>query len=88
MLVFFAIWGGMAFVVAQMSRDREIGFWTLFAVSLFFTPFIGVIAGLMSRKKRPVGNAPPTPTQTPEPTPEPDIGNDPFWKRFAPKKGE
>lgn len=73
-LLTFAIIGGLAFVVAQMSRDRDIGFWTLFAVSAFFTPFVGVIVGLLSKKKRDP-NQPPPPNQTKQ-------EQDKFWDRF------
>ena len=74
----FAIIGGMAYVVAQMSRDREIGFWTLFAVSAFFTPFVGVIVGLLSKRKR-------SPEEIRhQEQPEPD--QDKFWSRFMPGK--
>lgn len=75
-LLTFAIIGGLAFVVAQMSRDRDIGFWTLFAVSAFFTPFVGVIVGLLSKKKRDP-NQPPPPSQIKQ-------EQDKFWDRFMP----
>lgn len=77
LLTFFVL-GGMAFLVAQMSKEREIGFWTLFAISVFFTPFIGIIVGLLSKKKR-NPNAPPEQVDVKE-------TQDKFWDRFMPKK--
>ena len=71
---------GLAYIVAQMSRDREIGFWTLFAVSTFFTPFIGVIVGLLSKKKK-----------DPNTLGEKHVSqedNEKFWSRFMPDNDE
>lgn len=79
-LLTFLVLGGMAFLVAQMSKDREVGFWTLFVVSVFFTPFIGILVALLSRKKRNPyavherGDAKETQSK--------------FWERFMPNKDE
>lgn len=48
----FAILGGMAFLVAQMSKERNVGFWTLFAISVFLTPFVGILVALVSGRKK------------------------------------
>lgn len=41
----------MSFAIAQMSKEKEIGFWTLFAISIVFSPLVGLIVGL-TRKNR------------------------------------
>ncbi len=42
---------GFAFLVAQMSKEKDIGFWTLFVTSLLLTPFVGLIIGLIAKRK-------------------------------------
>lgn len=79
-LLTFAVLGGMAFLVAQMSKDREVGFWTLFVVSVFLTPFIGIFVALVSKKKR-NPNAPPGPVDV-------KGAQDKFWDRFMPNKND
>ena len=81
-LLTFAILGGMAFIVAQMSKDREIGFWTLFAISVFLTPFVGIFVALVSKRKRGAG---PGVQVEPESIKETQSK---FWERFTPKKDE
>ena len=81
-LLTFGILGGMAFIVAQMSKDRDIGFWTLFAISVFLTPFIGIFVALISKKRRSVV---PGVQVDPENVKETQSK---FWQRFAPKRDE
>jgi hypothetical protein len=77
---FFLVFGAMAFIVALMSKEREIGFWTLFAISLFLTPFVGVFAALLSRKKRGAGAGVQVGGEEIKET------QSKFWERFTPKK--
>jgi len=42
---------GCAYVVAQMSKEKDVGFWTLFVTSLFLTPFVGLFIGLISKRR-------------------------------------
>jgi hypothetical protein len=42
---------GFAFLVAQMSKEKDIGFWTLFVTSIFLTPFVGLLLGLIAKRK-------------------------------------
>jgi amino acid transporter len=78
----FAVLGGMAFLVAQMSKDREIGFWTLFVVSVFLTPFIGIFVALLSKRKRGAGSGTDVQSESIKET------QSKFWERFMPKKDE
>ena len=42
---------GCAYIVAQMSKEKDIGFWTLFVTSLFLTPFVGLLIGLLAKRR-------------------------------------
>jgi amino acid transporter len=79
-LLTFAVLGGMAFLVAQMSKDREIGFWTLFVVSVFLTPFVGIFVALLSKRKRGAGSGVNVQSESIKET------QSKFWERFTPKK--
>ncbi len=70
----FAILGGMAFLVAQMSKERNVGFWTLFVLSVFLTPFAGILVGLLAGKRK-NPNEPPTNIKE---------AQGKFWERFMP----
>lgn len=47
----FGLLIGMCFVIAQMSKEKEVGFWTLFSISLLFSPIVGLIYGLTRKNK-------------------------------------
>lgn len=76
-LFIFAILGGMAFLVAQMSKERNVGFWTLFAISVFLTPFAGILVGLLAGRRK----NPNEPVNVKE-------AQGKFWERFMPKGDE
>ena len=42
---------GLAALVGQLGKNREIGFGWSFALSLFLSPIIGLIITLLSKKK-------------------------------------
>ena len=42
---------GLAALVGQLGKNRKIGFGWSFALSLFFSPIIGLIITLFSKKK-------------------------------------
>jgi phosphate/sulfate permease len=50
-LVFMAIlWFGIAFLVAEMGRSREVGYTAVLFISLILSPIIGFIVALVSAK--------------------------------------
>ena len=50
-IVFMAIlWFGIAFLVAEMGRSREIGYTAVLLISLLLSPIIGFIVALVSAK--------------------------------------
>lgn len=50
-LVFMAIlWFGIAFLVAEMGRGREVGYTAVLFISLILSPIIGFIVALVSAK--------------------------------------
>lgn len=51
LLIMFLVFLGFSLVVANISKERDIGFWTLLAVCFLLTPIIGLIVGLCARKK-------------------------------------
>ena len=51
MIFALGIMVGFSLLVAQMSKEKDIGFWTLFACSLMLTPLVGLIIGLFAKKK-------------------------------------
>lgn len=53
---------GFSLLVAQMSKEKDIGFWTLFGCCLIFTPLVGLIIGLVAKRKQDNGGMymPPT----------------------------
>jgi hypothetical protein len=55
MIFALAIMVGFSLLVAQMSKEKDIGFWTLFACSLLLTPFVGLIIGLFAKKRQKEG---------------------------------
>jgi len=42
---------GFSFLVAQMSKEKDIGFWTLFAICMIFSPMVGLIVALFKKKR-------------------------------------
>ena len=50
-LFMIGFWCGLAYLVAQMSKEKDIGFWTLFVTSFFLTPFVGLIMGLVVKRR-------------------------------------
>ncbi|MFK5855247.1 MAG: SHOCT domain-containing protein [Bacteroidota bacterium] len=47
------IWVLLSFFVGMASSAKNIGFWGAFILSLVFSPVIGLIAGIISSKKKP-----------------------------------
>jgi len=39
------------FLVALTGHDKKIGYWGVFIISLFLSPFIGLIVGVTSKVK-------------------------------------
>lgn len=50
-IMIFGTLAGFSLLVAQMSKEKDVGFWTLFATSMLFTPFVGLLIGLLSKRK-------------------------------------
>lgn len=46
------IFTGASLAVALMSKERKVGFWTLFSISLILTPFVGIALGMLSQKRK------------------------------------
>lgn len=42
------IWIGLCFIVALVGKDKNIGYWGVFFLSLILSPLIGLIIGLVS----------------------------------------
>ena len=47
---YVAIWLIMAFIVASIGSDRELGYWGTFAISLILSPIVAIIAVLISKR--------------------------------------
>jgi hypothetical protein len=75
MIFAIGIMVGFSLLVAQMSKEKDIGFWTLFACSLLLTPLVGLIIGLFAKKKQKEG-------EVIMPSPEQES----FLSRFTSKK--
>ena len=43
-----AIWIGLCFLVAIAGKDKKVGYWGTFGLSLILSPLIGLIIGLAS----------------------------------------
>lgn len=41
------IWIGLCFIVALVGKDKSIGYWGVFFLSLLLSPLIGLIVGLI-----------------------------------------
>jgi len=50
MILLLIFYLGVTVSVALIGKQRQIGFWQLFVVSLLFTPFVGIVVGLNSKK--------------------------------------
>lgn len=46
------IWIALCFLVALAGKDKVIGYWGTFFLSLILSPLIGLIIGLVSREKQ------------------------------------
>lgn len=57
------LWFILSFFVALMGWKRRLGFWVYFLISLLLTPLVGVVAILLSGKKK---AEPPTSPKTPD----------------------
>lgn len=42
---------GFSLLVAQMSKEKDIGFWTLFAIGMLLTPLVSLVVGLVSKRR-------------------------------------
>ena len=51
LLLFGALWLIAACLIGSIGRNRQIGFWPVFAVSLAVGPIIGTILALSSKRK-------------------------------------
>lgn len=51
-ILIFGTLAGFSYLVAQMSKEKDVGFWTLFATSMLFTPFVGLLIGLFAKRRR------------------------------------
>jgi hypothetical protein len=49
---------GFCLLVAQMSKEKDIGFWTLFAVGMLLTPLVSLVVGLVAKKRLKEGEIP------------------------------
>ena len=47
------IWIGLSFLVALTGKDKDIGYWGVFFLSLLLSPLIGLIIGLVSSQAIP-----------------------------------
>ena len=63
MIIALGIMVGFSLLVAQMSKEKDVGFWTLFACSMLLTPFVGLFIGLISKSKRKDGEVVTIPTE-------------------------
>ena len=52
MFIMLCIYVGFSLMVAQISKEKDIGFWTLFSVSMILTPMVGLIIGLFAKRKQ------------------------------------
>lgn len=52
MLIMLGIYVGFSLMVAQISKEKDVGFWTLFSVSMVLTPMVGLLVGLFSKRKQ------------------------------------
>lgn len=51
LIIYIALGAGGAY----LGRDRKLGGWAFFALSLLLAPLIGIIIVLVSEKKKPLG---------------------------------
>ncbi len=47
---YLIIWTIAAFVVGYIGKDREIGYWSTFAISLLLSPIVAIIVALISKQ--------------------------------------
>jgi len=47
-MLIFVIWIGLSLLVAISGKDKKIGYWGVFFLSLLLSPLIGLIIGLVS----------------------------------------
>ena len=47
---YLAIWIIIAFIVGAIGSEREVGYWGTFTISLFLSPFVAIIAALISKR--------------------------------------
>jgi len=48
-----AVWMGIALLMGYIGRDKKFGFWGNFAVTLLFTPIVGIIVYFAQSDKHP-----------------------------------
>ena len=51
LLIMFLVFLGISLVVANLSKERDIGFWTLLAICFIFTPIVALLVALLSKKR-------------------------------------
>lgn len=47
---YLIIWTMAAFVVGYIGKDREIGYWSTFTISLLLSPIVAIIVALISKQ--------------------------------------
>ncbi len=53
MEIFIFFWILFAIIIGGVFKDKNVGFWAVFFISLLFSPLVGLIVGIASDKKRP-----------------------------------
>lgn len=51
-IIILIFWIGISFLVGLLGKDKSIGFWVVFLISIFFSPLIGLIVALASGTSR------------------------------------
>ena len=49
-LVYLIFWTIAAFVVGYIGKEREIGYWSTFTISLLLSPIVAIIVALISKQ--------------------------------------
>ena len=52
MVVMWLIYAALAALVGYLGRERKLGFWAYFGLSLILSPLMGIIIVLVSEKKK------------------------------------
>ena len=52
MVVMWIIYAALCALVGYLGRERKLGFWPYFGISLLLSPLMGIIIVLVSEKKK------------------------------------